>query len=391
MKKTFNIKKIMFIVIMFICFFACNNRVEAEEPKYVCYYVPPFVDTNNYYVEIKYFDSGFYDINLHNITTGVSAKSFGQGEDTYAISNESGYEMSKHAFEAGCPDVNILDFGRNEVHDDVYVDIFHTYNSMNPYLKTYHPQFDIAAQGGGQFNLNDKKEMIENGNFARLLSSSGVRVYDWPNHSKDDGGGKSEDKVTCSYDMKWFKSERTVSLTLTYYKNSTDKPVLKTFNGSFTPISEFDVSQLNGECPSHLYASETDGNTGERHFYLNESNNAKLDYKIVKTTKIETEEQNLTPCQRLGGTVKYLKILYKFLKYAIPTLIIVFSTFEFLGVVFSGDDEKMEKAKKHFVNRLIIGIVILLVPVILETGLRMGNVINKSEDLSDVACGIFEK
>ena len=65
------------------------------------------------------------------------------------------------------------------------------------------------------------------------------------------------------------------------------------------------------------------------------------------------------------------------------------STISFLTIVVSGDSEKMQKAKKDFIIRLIVGILILFIPILLEVIFKLAGIINEGENLSDIVCSII--
>ena len=95
-------------------------------------------------------------------------------------------------------------------------------------------------------------------------------------------------------------------------------------------------------------------------------------------------------CKKIEKIKPYISTIYTLLRYAAPALIIIFSTIEFTGVVLSGEDEKMEKAKKHFITRLIVGIVVLILPFILEFIFRLAGLLPGEYKLSDLVCYIVK-
>lgn len=98
----------------------------------------------------------------------------------------------------------------------------------------------------------------------------------------------------------------------------------------------------------------------------------------------------LDECTKLEGIKKYIVMAFKLLRFVVPALIIVLSVLDFVGVVASGEDDKMEKAKKHFVTRLVVGIVILLLPALLEVILKMAHLIDNGQSLADSVCNVIE-
>lgn len=68
------------------------------------------------------------------------------------------------------------------------------------------------------------------------------------------------------------------------------------------------------------------------------------------------------------GTLMNLIVydVFRPIKWLVPILLLVFTTFDFSKVVFSDSKDGMEKAKKNFVKRAIIAVVIFFIPTLLE-------------------------
>ena len=104
------------------------------------------------------------------------------------------------------------------------------------------------------------------------------------------------------------------------------------------------------------------------------------DYKIGNnTTVVDTD-----PCVTVGVVSKYIKIIFNIIRFLVPTVIIIYSVIDFAGVVVSGEQDSMEKAKKHFIQRIIIGVLILLVPSILNIILKLAGIIDR--DIMEYFC-----
>lgn len=98
----------------------------------------------------------------------------------------------------------------------------------------------------------------------------------------------------------------------------------------------------------------------------------------------------LDDCDRIGGISEKIGMAFTLLRFIVPALIIILSVLDFVGVVASGEDEKMEKAKKHFATRLVVGIVILLLPALLEVLLKLAGIIGQNQSLSDSVCNVIK-
>ncbi len=56
------------------------------------------------------------------------------------------------------------------------------------------------------------------------------------------------------------------------------------------------------------------------------------------------------------------KYVYVPIKWAVPILLIVLTSVDFAGVVFSGKKENMDKAKNNFMKRLVAALIIFFAP-----------------------------
>ena len=80
----------------------------------------------------------------------------------------------------------------------------------------------------------------------------------------------------------------------------------------------------------------------------------------------------------------YLNIV----KIAIPIILIAFGIIEFSKAIFAGDEDKMKKAQKNFILRIVIAILIFLTPVIVDFLLGIANKVWNF--IEPGSCGIFE-
>lgn len=58
--------------------------------------------------------------------------------------------------------------------------------------------------------------------------------------------------------------------------------------------------------------------------------------------------------------------IFRPIKWIVPILLLAFTTFDFSKVVFTDSKDGMEKAKKDFVKRAIVAVVIFFIPTLLE-------------------------
>ncbi len=71
-------------------------------------------------------------------------------------------------------------------------------------------------------------------------------------------------------------------------------------------------------------------------------------------------------CSSMPKTLDIIKELLGIVKIAIPILLIVLGTVDFIKAMVAQDDQQMKKAQGAFVKRLIIGVVIFFVPMIMK-------------------------
>ncbi|MBQ7141320.1 MAG: hypothetical protein IJO32_07455 [Bacilli bacterium] len=67
-----------------------------------------------------------------------------------------------------------------------------------------------------------------------------------------------------------------------------------------------------------------------------------------------------------GETMELIREIFGIIKIVVPILLILMGMIDFVKALIANDDQKMKKAQKDFVMRLIIGVVIFFVPSILE-------------------------
>lgn len=68
------------------------------------------------------------------------------------------------------------------------------------------------------------------------------------------------------------------------------------------------------------------------------------------------------------GTLMNLIVydIFRPIKWLVPIILLFFTTLDFSKVVFTDAKDGMEKAKKNFVKRAIIAVVIFFIPTLLE-------------------------
>ena len=155
------------------------------------------------------------------------------------------------------------------------------------------------------------------------------------------------------------------------------------------PIAYFTADDLNGKCPNVLYVNRH-GNSTSFITHGMDGNDLWTKYgKVVSFDDSDTETISTDEVIKNSELLKFIKSVYNIIRFLVPVLIIVFSTIDFVGVVISGENEKMEKAKKKFALRIIIGIVFIFVPIILEILLKLAGILKSDESLANVVYNII--
>lgn len=346
MNKHFNIKNITIIVFMFICFFTLGSNVKAA--KVVCNYRIDGYEANGKYDVIVSYD---------NEKTNPPSLSYLIGDDTNTAAF-MGTVAEMKPFSNGCP-------------EKIYETVNYGTTSKKPNRSFYISKTEAESKKDGIYET-----------FALA-------------NTKDYSGME-----TC--DLYLFNSTiNTNDKKLTIYKSTNDneKPELA-LDGRFSDdtkkyVVNFTNADVKG-CPNYVYLKyqdKDDGSGTEKYtFSLSKPSSGTYDtfkgnVEIHKKSDDSTENSNNDSCSKLGGAKKYITWVFNLLRYLVPTLIIILSTIEFIGVVLSGEDEKMEKAKKHFIIRLIVGIVIILIPFFVEFFLK---IIGVSGSFNDIVCNIIK-
>lgn len=157
---------------------------------------------------------------------------------------------------------------------------------------------------------------------------------------------------------------------------------------------DFEASSLNGKCPKTLYTEASKNNSGQSGtytMYLNKKNDTKmLSFGLITTLNLGNYKQKSETDLCESGAMKYVEKGYSLLRFLIPVIIIVVSTIDFAGVVLSGKEDNMEKAKKHFITRIVVGMIILFIPFILEVVLKISGIIGRNNNLVDFTCGLMK-
>ena len=81
---------------------------------------------------------------------------------------------------------------------------------------------------------------------------------------------------------------------------------------------------------------------------------------------IEECEDLFTGNEDSEKMLKIIKMLFTLSRISIPLIIIGMGSMDFVKCIFSGNEDGMKKAQSKFMKRILIGVVIFLVPSLLQ-------------------------
>ena len=198
--------------------------------------------------------------------------------------------------------------------------------------------------------------------------------------------------LSCSYvNVQLYNDDHDITTDLTIKVSFANKTITGTEKIDETTVDAtfgFSYSDFGTTCPNKILKDDTD-----QKFYLSQADIPKghtvNTFGLIKHLNYDEIEEGAgkTGCALIGDTtMSYIRKAYDLLRFIVPIIIIVFSIIDFAGVVISGEDDKMAKAKSKFIKRMIIGVVILFIPIILEILLQLVGILDKNERLVDIAC-----
>lgn len=411
MKIKFNIKKISILLVTLVCFAVSVNKVSAEE-KYTCRYdLRPFgtepteekiIPADKFLFGLNY-ENGNYNVGIYERDTNKKvvidelfalryAFFLDEGKTLEAIKE---YDIKK---EKKCPSLWIL-WVDNADPDTYFNRKDHSeFYSVGISFDIDEPNASAPYDGSGKwkdFKCTDEKVIKLRGDGSNPPCSPVKFDVEKSSMTTENGeviDNKFEKK--CTYTMASgsdLKDQLELKFNQTYVsakylEEDTKNLIITTEN--IDPIS------LNQKCPAVIYIDYSIVNDAGHHAYVSRPPGSKeLNIYYLKqqftVTDYEGENNKVSGCAAFGPTFKYVKGFFAVLRYIVPIIIIVLSVIQFLGVVFSGEPEKMEKAKKNFAIRLLVGVLILWIPFLLEVILKFANIIEKNQSIYDAVCNIF--
>lgn len=181
------------------------------------------------------------------------------------------------------------------------------------------------------------------------------------------------------------------------YGNKTETKIYIETN-KFTINNEHTLEQLvkkynenlnEDQCYAHVYKSTKCTNPNERN-----KKNKKYEtsyYKGYKTTNSNQEEyvrddvesqsktkpikEEITTCEALIGksTIELINTIMKYIRIAVPLLLIGFGVSDFAIAVFSSKEEDTKKSREKFIKRIIAAVLVFLSPIFINLLLSLAN------------------
>lgn len=408
MKKHFNINKIISIAIVFVCFLIFSDKVKALD----CFYSLPDVGTpkegttypkkDNFQFHLSLNDDGtktyeFYDksdglfysrTDTNNVVkntpyllnTACNSCAIDQYAAEYAgmtfDTDNNGDPLTFVELDKKCPS-EIYWYIRKETYSGLDTNKYW----ITPFSSASNPMYSYYTSKG-KCSSAQADLMCKNTSLVSARGESG-------NSTNPTGTG---DKV-CSY-VPYTKAQNVYYndyITIDFSSDPITVSGSGNYSGSTFKATGFSASDIEGDCPSKVYTMRKD--SAEYTLKLKRTDKDYEKWGRIKKAKMsdvsDSSSKSGSFCDTANGTkmLKYIRMIYTVLRYAVPALIVIFSTIDFLGVVMDGDQEHMAKAKKRFVWRLIIGLIIMLLPAVIEFMLKLAGIIDQS--LVDVVCKII--
>lgn len=397
MKKMFNIKKISIALITFLCMFLATNNVKAADIEYICRYK---IDTSNY---DKYYDNIRFQLKFKNNSSGIPF--FGSYDINKKVYYENsnnlnlgqGYSASYYGDINGVTNEPVIFYQRLTVSNPSFknydyktkgcpANIYYSVDQNNvDYAHIY--EFSLDVDFLTKCNANQYA-------ICGAISLDTINSSDKNNSNEEIGNttGEAGNYKSCSYaDLAIYKAqEGNVKKMFTLYFNSNNAYVDDYHEDvTWKIIPDFEANELKGECPSVVYLPyQIEGGDTVTMSLKKETHSSYVRYGLIVELNGSTDQDRENDICN-GKTMKFVKIAYTLIRFLLPILVIIFSVIDFVGVVLSGETEKMEKAKKRFAIRLIVAVIILFIPAIIELLLKLAGIIDSGAGLVEFTCNLF--
>lgn len=195
-----------------------------------------------------------------------------------------------------------------------------------------------------------------------------------------------DDKTLYDNNTIWLGVCRYETVTL-YYNN--DKFVLDSKETGISAHAGFTLDQLlernSKMCPSRLYRNDHNSQSyyyGYVIYNLNDENGGFAKPLIIDESSFvgETLEEDepieeIDDCLDLFSQdfINQLNSLLLVVRIAVPILLIVLGILDFTKAIFSSSEEEMKKAQVKFMKRVMAGVVVFLIPTLVNLVLEIAN------------------
>lgn len=90
---------------------------------------------------------------------------------------------------------------------------------------------------------------------------------------------------------------------------------------------------------------------------------------------VSTSDEQLS-CEELfdPSIMELVNDVLKYPRFIVPIIILVLGTLDFFKAVMAGKEDEMKKAQKTFIKRVIIGVLVFLVPVLINAIMWIANI-----------------
>lgn len=413
MEKHFNIKTITLFLFTFICIFSINSNVKAMS---ACYY--RLGDMQNILVDQQ--EEDFYNdkylrfevLNIKNSSNSTNTKYIVTIVDSSEKKYSSSYikQKTKYPIDISvqtkydgkqlteCPK-QLYYFGNYCETDDPTMNYkgckIYYYLSSNEILGFN--DTDIGSCRNRKVCGVNERTILSGSNSSTggtsNIPTGGTSNTPTDNSCSLENINISDSSLKCVYG----RTDGTDFNSHFLYMDMNELIILCKKGDDFESISydiDFSRSEYGNTCPKNLYLVFPEGTNAKLKIekgYISEKDRY---IQLGLLSKLEQDKSDITEsktidCKQLGGIGTIIKSIYNIIRFLVPVLIIVYSVIEFLTVVLSGENEKMEKAKKHFIIRIIVGLLFLFIPAILELLLSIAGIVD-SGNLSDIVCNMID-
>ncbi len=423
--------RIILLIIITLLLFLPVNKAYAKKLEYTCEYTK-FVkasQTKTYYTIYTYNIKVYSQTDKNKKVTGVEAFNPSNNKQTYGISSTyvSNF-LEDYSDKTNNKSINKYTTLNNNIY---------TNPTCPKYILYYNKSAFLVSDNLSElqnFSSSDTDTILENTNIKIEQTAANSDAEELCKESTF--SEKSTYDKVCIYNYVNKKKDEFIYL----YYNSTDsvifeketknkyysKDLAKDTKQNGNPMNGKTINKVDlstGQCPKSIYYQTVVDWVGilgrdiqKPAAYANPKIKGKMFSSIVNTEKtyssmLETEEGSAyifssstcepidkldleihrgdINCDELLGekTRKQIRKILTYVKILVPILIIAMGIIDFSQAMFAGKEEEMKKAQTRFTKRLIIGVVIFLLPTLINFMLDITNDAWKRKN-NDSACGL---